>query len=96
MLTNYHLLIFCDSLIREKDKLLHLGVINTAGTSNKALMDQQKDKSKHLKKQYPWNNNKNKGPNPLNQRLLPMVIKDQNQEVRRLRDIVIFVGEIVI
>jgi hypothetical protein len=31
---------FCDSLIREKDKLLHLGVINIAGTSNKALVAQ--------------------------------------------------------
>jgi hypothetical protein len=31
---------FCDSLIREQDKLLHLGVINIAGTSNKALVAQ--------------------------------------------------------
>jgi hypothetical protein len=31
---------FCDSLIREQDKLLHLGVINTAGTSNKSLVAQ--------------------------------------------------------
>jgi hypothetical protein len=31
---------FCTSLIREKDKLLQLGVINTAGTSNKALVAQ--------------------------------------------------------
>jgi hypothetical protein len=31
---------FCDSLIREKDKRLHLRVINTAGISNKALMAQ--------------------------------------------------------
>jgi len=29
---------FCTSLIREEDKLLQLGVINTAGTSNKALV----------------------------------------------------------
>jgi hypothetical protein len=29
---------FCDALIREQDKLLQLGVINIAGTSNKALV----------------------------------------------------------
>jgi hypothetical protein len=33
---------FCDSLIREQDKLLQLGVINTVGTSNKSLVAQQK------------------------------------------------------
>jgi hypothetical protein len=51
-------------LIREQDKLLHLGVINTVGTSNKALVAQQKDKSKHPKKQHPHNNKQNKGPKP--------------------------------
>jgi hypothetical protein len=30
---------FCDSLIREKDNLVQLGVIITTGTSNKALVD---------------------------------------------------------
>jgi len=29
---------FCDSLIRAQDKLLHLGVIKTIGTSKKALV----------------------------------------------------------
>jgi hypothetical protein len=29
---------FCDSLIREEDKLIQLGVINNASTSNKALV----------------------------------------------------------
>jgi hypothetical protein len=29
---------FCDALIREQDKLVQLGVINTKGTSNKALV----------------------------------------------------------
>jgi len=48
---------FCDSLIREQDKLLHLGVINTAYTSNKALVAQQKYKTKHPKKQHPHSNN---------------------------------------
>jgi hypothetical protein len=29
---------FCDSLIRDQDKLVQIGVINTVGTSNKALV----------------------------------------------------------
>jgi hypothetical protein len=33
---------FCDSLIREQDKLVQLGVINTPGTSNKALVSHKK------------------------------------------------------
>jgi hypothetical protein len=41
---------FCTSFIREEDKLVQLGVINTAGTSNKALVAQQKDKPKYPKK----------------------------------------------
>jgi hypothetical protein len=55
---------FCDYLIREQDKILHLGVINTASTSNKDLVAQKKDKSKHPKKKHPHNNKKNKGPKP--------------------------------
>jgi hypothetical protein len=56
---------FCDSLIREQDKLVQLGVINTAGTSNKALVVHQKDKPKNPKKQHPCHNNKQyKGPKP--------------------------------
>jgi hypothetical protein len=56
---------FCDSLIREKDKLVQLGVINTVGTSNKALVVHQKDKPKNPKKQHPHHNNKKyKGPKP--------------------------------
>jgi hypothetical protein len=56
---------FCDALIREKDKLVQLGVINTAGTSNKALVVHQKDKPKNTKKQHPRHNNKQyKGPKP--------------------------------
>jgi hypothetical protein len=30
----------CDALIREQDKLVQLGVINTTSTSNKALVSQ--------------------------------------------------------
>jgi hypothetical protein len=52
-------------LIREDDKLIQVGVINTAGTSNKALVSQQKDKPKNPKKQHPRHNNRQyKGPKP--------------------------------
>ena len=56
---------FCASLIREEDKLIQLGVIGTASTSNKALVAQQKDKPKYPKKQHPCYNKKQpKGPKP--------------------------------
>jgi uncharacterized Rmd1/YagE family protein len=56
---------FCDDLIREQDKIVQLGVINTVGTSNKSLVAQQKDKPKNPKKQHPFHNNKqHKGPKP--------------------------------
>jgi hypothetical protein len=52
-------------LIREQDKLVQLGVISTAGTSNKALVVHKKDKPKNPKKQHPRHNNKQyKGPKP--------------------------------
>jgi hypothetical protein len=51
---------FCDAMIQEQDKLLQLGLISIVGTSNKALVVQQKDKSKN---QHPRHNNKqNNGP----------------------------------
>jgi hypothetical protein len=31
---------FCDSLIKERDNLLHFGVISTRGTSNKSFVAQ--------------------------------------------------------
>ena len=63
---------FCTTLIREEDKLVHLGVINTTGTSNKALVSQQKDKPKYLKKQHPrYNNNQHKGPKPAQTNSVP-------------------------
>jgi hypothetical protein len=56
---------FCAALIREEDKLVQLGVINIAGTSNKALVAHHKDKPKYPKKQHPHYNNKHyKGPKP--------------------------------
>jgi hypothetical protein len=54
---------FCSSLIREEDKLIQLGVISTASTSNKALVSQHKDKPKYPKKQHPrYNKKQYKGP----------------------------------
>ena len=62
---------FCDSLIREKDKLIHLGIINNADTSGKALLSQQKEKSKPPKKQiFAIIRKKTRVPNPLSQLLL--------------------------
>jgi hypothetical protein len=56
---------FCDALIREQDELVQLGVINTTGTSNKALVVHQKDKPNNPKKQHPrYNNKQYKGPKP--------------------------------
>jgi hypothetical protein len=56
---------FFDSLIRDQDKLVQLGVINTASTSNKALVVHQKDKPKNSKKKHPHHkNNQYKGPKP--------------------------------
>jgi hypothetical protein len=44
---------------------VQLGVINTAGTTKKSLVSQQKDKSKNPKKKHPRQNNKqNNGPEP--------------------------------
>jgi hypothetical protein len=52
-------------LIREEDKLVQFGVINTAGPSNKSLVAQQKDKPKYPQKQHPHYNNKHhKGLKP--------------------------------
>ena len=52
-------------MIREKDKLVQIRVISTAGTSNKALVVQHKDKPKNPKYQHPHHRKKkNKGPKP--------------------------------
>jgi hypothetical protein len=52
-------------LIREKDKSVQLGVINTTGTSNESLFTQQKYKPKNPKMQHPRHKNKKrKGPKP--------------------------------
>ena len=60
-----NVVVFFYSLIREQDNLIHLGIINNADTSGKALLSQQNEKSKPPKKQN-FRNNKsnNKGPKP--------------------------------
>jgi hypothetical protein len=56
---------FFYALIREQDKLVQLGMISIAGTSNKALVVHHKDKPKNPKKQHPCHKNKQyKGPKP--------------------------------
>eukprot|EP00253_Pinus_taeda_P019127 PITA_19127 len=55
---------FCDSLIREQEKLLHLGLINLGNSSKKALASQQQPNSKNPKNLYPKRSGpkRNKGP----------------------------------
>eukprot|EP00253_Pinus_taeda_P028506 PITA_28506 len=55
---------FCDSLIREQEKLLHLGLLNFGNSSKKALAAQQQPNLKNPKKSYPKKNGPkpNKGP----------------------------------
>ena len=55
---------FCDSLIREQEKLLHLGLLNLGNSSKKALAAQQQPNLKNPKKSYPKKNGPkpNKGP----------------------------------
>jgi hypothetical protein len=55
---------FCYYFIRERDKLLHLGVTSIDVTFNKALVAQYMQGSKNPKKQYFFNNKQNKGPKP--------------------------------
>ena len=91
---------FCDSLIRNQDKLIHLGIINNADTYGKALLSQQKENSKPPKKQN-FHNNKpnNKGPKP--SQSTPSLKNDKGSKTkgkvkeRRLSVITIFVGKII-
>jgi hypothetical protein len=56
---------FCDALIREKDKIVQIGLISTICSSNKSLVVQYKYKSKNPKKKHPRQNKKqNKDPKP--------------------------------
>jgi hypothetical protein len=75
---------FCDALIREQDKLVQLGVISTAGTSNKALVVHQKDKPKNTKKQHPRHNNrKYKGPKPTHTTSAPNGDKGAKYKIKK-------------
>ena len=87
---------FCASLIREEDKLVQFGVINTAGPSNKALVTQQKDKPKYPKKKHPhYKKQQHKGPKPTQTTLTPNGEKREKYKIRRLTDIATFVGKMV-
>jgi hypothetical protein len=87
---------FCDALIREKDKLVQLGVIITTGTSNKALVVHQKDKPKNPKKKHPRHNNKQyKGPKPTQTTFSLMETKEKNIKIRILTNIATFVIKMV-
>jgi hypothetical protein len=86
---------FCASLIREEDKLVQFGVINT-GPSNKALVSQQKDKPKYTKKKHPrYNKKKHKGPKPAQTASTPTGDKGENINVRILTNIANFVIKMV-
>eukprot|EP00253_Pinus_taeda_P009176 PITA_09176 len=55
---------FCDSLIREQEKQLHLGLLHLGNSSKKALAAQQQPNLKNPKKSFPKKNGPkpNKGP----------------------------------
>ena len=87
---------FCDSLIKEQDKVIHLGIISNADTSGKALLSQQKEKSKPPKK-HNFRNNKpnNNGPKPSQSAPSSKNDKGSKPKERRLSVIAIFVGKII-
>jgi hypothetical protein len=83
-------------LIIEQDNLVQLGLINTTSTSNKALVAQQKDKSKNPKKQHPHHNNKkNKGPKPSQPTSTPNGDKGEKSKSKKTNNIATFVGNMV-
>jgi hypothetical protein len=74
---------FCSSLIREEDKIVQLGVINTVGISIKALVAQQKNKPKYPKKQHLLYNNKQpKGPKPAQTASVPNGDKGSKYKIK--------------
>ena len=88
--------VFCDSLIREQEKLLYLGLINLGNSSKKALATQQQPNSKNLKKRYPKKNghNPNKGLKQFqsqNENQFKKMIRQIKTKGRRLIDIATFV-----
>jgi hypothetical protein len=87
---------FCVSLIREEDKLVQFGLINTASPSNKALVSHRK-----INPSIPRSNiiattkNNIRVRNLLRQLQLLLVTKEQNIKVRILTDIATFVIKMV-
>jgi hypothetical protein len=76
---------FCDALIREKDKLMKLGVMRIASTSKKSLVARQKDKSKNPKKQHPFQNKKqNKGLKPSQSASTPNGDKEEKSKSKKI------------
>ena len=70
---------FFDSLIRDQDKLIHIGMINNVDTYGTALLSQQKENSKPPKKQNFHNNKQNnKGPKP--SQLAPSLKNDKGSK----------------
>jgi hypothetical protein len=87
---------FCDALIREKDKLLQLGVINIVGTSNKALVVHKKDNPIIPRSNIFATTTSNiRVPNLLKQLLILIETKEKNIKIRRLTDIANFVIKMV-
>ena len=76
---------FCDSLIREQDKFIHLGIINNADTSGKALLSQHKENSKPPKKQN-FCNNKPNNEDPKPSQLAPFFKNDKRIQAKRKED----------
>ena len=61
---------FCDSLIREQDKFIHLGIINNADTSGKPYCPNRKSPSLPRNKIFAIISQTARAPNPLSQLLL--------------------------
>jgi hypothetical protein len=69
---------FCDSMIREQDNLLQLGVIGTKGTSNKALIGLvERQPNIQRRNNLATTRSKTRVPNPLSQLLLLMVTRSK-------------------
>ena len=74
---------FFDSLIREQEKLLHLGLINIGNSFKKALAAQQQPCQKNPKKQHPKKN----GPKPKKvlKQSQPQTKKKLNKSIRKIK-----------
>ena len=87
---------FCDSLIREQEKLLHLCLLNLGNSSKKALATHQQQNSKNPKKVYPKRNGPkpNEGPKQFqsqNEKSFQQMIRKIKTKGTRLIDTATFV-----